>query len=102
MPGEPMDFATLKAAWPWTEIAGCPGRFVLKHPGPALTLADLLGPDVRVSEHCSASARDVVLVAWLADGGLISYRRPDGGCLHTLNTREGLARKLAQLAIAPA
>lgn len=97
-----MDFATLKAAWPWTGIVGCPGRFVLKDARLALTPADLLGPDVPVSEHRSPSARDVVLVARWADGGLISYRRPDGGCLHTLNTPEGLARKLVQLGIAPA
>jgi hypothetical protein len=32
-------------------------------------------------------------------GGLVSYRKPDGAYLHTLNTPDGLARKLAQLGI---
>ncbi|MEH6417615.1 hypothetical protein [Pseudomonas sp. CGJS7] len=97
-----MDFATLKAGRPWTGIVGCPGRYVLKNAKSELTLAELLGGPVPVSEHRSPLARDVVLVARLADGGVISYRRPDGGCLHTLNTAEGMARKLAQLGIASA
>lgn len=96
-----MDFATLKAAWPWIDIVDCPGRFVLKDADPALMPADLLGSDIPVSEHRSARARDAILVAWLIDGGLISYRRADGGCLHTLNTPEGMARKLSQLGLAP-
>jgi hypothetical protein len=46
-----------------------------------------------------AGSRDPVLVARFADGGLISYRRADGTYVHTLNTREGLERKLAQLGL---
>lgn len=97
-----MDFATLKAAWPWIDIVDCPGRFVLRDADRALMPADLLGCDIPVSEHRSALARDVIVVAWLIDGGLISYRRADGGCLHTLNTPQGMARKLAQLSLASA
>lgn len=96
-----MDFATLKAAWPWIGIVDCPGRFMLKDADPALMPADLLGSDIPVSEHRSIRARDAILVAWLIDGGLISYRRADGGCLHTLNTPEGMTRKLSQLGLAP-
>jgi hypothetical protein len=51
------------------------------------------------AEHASVSARDPVIVTPLDDGGLISYRKPDGMFLHTLNTREGLERKLRQLGI---
>jgi len=40
-----------------------------------------------------------VIVTPLEDGGLISYRKADGRFLHTLNTREGLDRKLRQLGI---
>jgi hypothetical protein len=40
-----------------------------------------------------------VIVTPFDDGGLISYRRPDGMFLHTLNTREGLERKLRQLGV---
>jgi len=45
------------------------------------------------------AARDPVHVALLDGGGLISYRRADGHFVHTLNTPDGLARKLAQLGI---
>jgi len=44
-------------------------------------------------------ARDTVLVAPLDRGGVISYQRADGSFVHTLNTPEGFARKLAQLGI---
>jgi len=40
-----------------------------------------------------------VLVASFAGGGLISYRHANGRFTHTLNTPEGLARKLLQLGI---
>ncbi len=33
----------------------------------------------------------------LDDGAILSYRKSDGRYVHTLNTFEGLARKLAQL-----
>jgi hypothetical protein len=58
-----------------------------------------VAPDVSIVEHRVAGARDPVFVARFADGGLISYRRADGTYVHTLNTREGLERKLAQLGI---
>ena len=43
--------------------------------------------------------QDPVIVTPFDDGGLISYRKADGTFLHTLNTREGLERKLRQLGI---
>jgi hypothetical protein len=61
--------------------------------------AELVRTGVTVTEHVPAAARDPVVVARLDDGGLISYRRPDGTYLHTLNTREGFERKLQQLGI---
>jgi hypothetical protein len=72
--------------------------------GPRRSLASRLtpqslAPDVAIVEHRVAGARDPVLVARFEDGGLISYRRADGTYVHTLNTREGLERKLAQLGI---
>jgi hypothetical protein len=51
------------------------------------------------SEHVTLMAKDPVIVTPLDDGGLISYRKADGLFLHTLNTREGLERKLRQLGI---
>jgi hypothetical protein len=50
-------------------------------------------------EHRVPGARDPVIVARFEDGGLISYLRADGTYVHTLNTCEGLERKLAQLGI---
>jgi hypothetical protein len=54
---------------------------------------------VQVTEHLVAAAKDPVIVAPLADGGLISYRKADGTYVHTLNSREGFERKLRQLGI---
>ena len=51
------------------------------------------------SEHVTLMAKDPVIVTPFDDGGLISYRKADGLFLHTLNTREGLERKLRQLGI---
>jgi hypothetical protein len=94
-----MSFAELYRRWSWRAIAGCPGRFVLcdaQLGAPATWL------DATVTIHCFsvAGARDPVLVAALSDGGIISYARPDGSFVHTLNTPEGFARKLEQLGIA--
>jgi hypothetical protein len=129
-------FQDLWAAWPWTPIAGCPGRFRLA-PSPrkstpadrencnqaedlslaadstpsreaatgsdlsCLPIAVLLGCEAPVTSHDIPAARDRVLVARLRDGGVISYLRANGTCLHTLNTADGFDRKLRQLGIAP-
>lgn len=83
----------------WAPIHGCPGRYVLRG-GSALTPAELLGDGTPLGRFVVAGARDPVHVAALDGGGLISYSRPDGTWVHTLNTPEGFARKLAQLGIA--
>ena len=43
------------------------------------------------------AAPDPVVAVQLPDGGLISYRKPDGRYLHTLATPEAFLRKLRQL-----
>ena len=91
-------YASLAAAGPWRALRYCPGRSVwqgLK----GLTPADLAGADVPVQVFRVDTAPDPVHVVALADGGLISYARPDGGFVHTLNTPEGFARKLDDLGI---
>lgn len=90
-----MTFDQLLAAHAWRAIADCAGRFSL----PPMNLAPsaLVGAGVRPLP--STVARDRVLVAAVQGGGLISYVRPDGTFVHTLGTREGFARKLAQLAL---
>lgn len=61
--------------------------------------AELVSRQVPVTEHMVTTARDPVVVAVFADGGLISYRKPNGTYLHTLNSSEGFERKLQQLGI---
>ena len=59
----------------------------------------LLGEAVDVSVYRVEAAKDTVLVVTLDEGGLISYQKPDGSFVHTLNTPEGFRRKLLQLGI---
>jgi hypothetical protein len=90
--------ATLEATGSWRSLGYCPGRSVWT--GPAdVAPSDLAGPSAPVREYRVDAAPDPVLVTRLTGGGLISYRKPDGRFVHTLNTAEGFARKLAQLGI---
>jgi hypothetical protein len=91
-------YASLFEAGAWREIVGCPGRMVLPGPRDA-TPGDLLGKAVVVQVFGVEGASDPVHVGVVRGGGLISYRKPDGRFVHTLNTPEGLARKLEQLGI---
>ena len=93
-------YASLLAAGPWRALRYCPGRSVWQGPS-GLTPADLAGADARVQIFRVEAAPDPVHVVALADGGLISYARPDGRFVHTLNTPEGFARKLEDLGIRP-
>jgi hypothetical protein len=93
-----MDFELLIRKFPWRPIPNCPGRYSLAmetFSGPPAELAP--GEDAR--EYCVDGARDPVTVVGFSGGGLISYRKWDGRYLHTLNTAEGLARKLGELGI---
>ena len=92
-----VDFATLERAHHWKPLRDCPGRSVLVDEFAAP--ATLVGDDVAIHRFVSAATRDPVDVALFAGGGLLSYARADGSYLHTLNTRDGLRRKLAQLGI---
>jgi len=83
-------------------IPGCPGRFIVvdacrdrQPPDAAFGISD-------VRAYTVPTARDRVLVAALADGGVISYARSDGTYLHTLGTLDGFTRKLIALGIADA
>ena len=97
--GEPVTFAALIDRWAWRPIPNCPGRYVLAA-GPVAAPPEEIVPGASGgSEHVSVTARDPVIVTPFEDGGLISYRKADGTFLHTLNTREGLDRKLLQLGI---
>jgi hypothetical protein len=93
-----MDFDTVFAARLWKPIRNCPGRFVLAD-GALESGPVALVPGAQPQEFTAAGARDAVVVTPLVTGGLISYKRRDGTFLHTLNTAEGFARKLADLGI---
>ena len=79
-------------------ISGCPGRYVLDGVG-ATDGPEVVCPGAFVTKHDVATARDVVVVTWLADWGLISYRRVDGTWRHTANTPAGFRRKLVDLGL---
>lgn len=93
-------FASLRALDSWHPIPRCPGRWVWRG-APNVDPTGLLGLGVAVRVFSDTSARDVVHVAFIEGGGLISYRRPDGSFVHTLNDADGLWRKLRQLGIEP-
>jgi len=92
-------FAELWEAGTWLAIPSCPGRYKLLSDEHPPSLSALVGAAARFEEYRVSGARDVVVVVRLVDGGMISYRRPDGSYLHTLNTETGFDRKLAQLGI---
>lgn len=95
----PVSFESLFSAYAWKPIRGCPGRYVLTAGAGCPPIEELAGGRL-IERHRVAAVRDAVLVVALENGGgLISYARDDGTCVHTLNTLEGLARKLAQLGI---
>ena len=92
-------FAQLFSAFDWVPIANCPGRFVLR-PGHETTAPETLaGIPTAAKRHASAQAIDPVAVVMFDDGALLSYCKPDGRYVHTLNTAEGCARKFAQLGL---
>lgn len=91
-------FDEIQAAFPWEEIPGCPGRYRLSLPMPDRSPWDLAGDDAQVLRLTSAACKDPIELVQLPGGaGLLCYRRADGAYVHTLNTRSGLLRKLAQL-----
>lgn len=94
-----MTFEQLMRSRTWKPIRHCPGRYVLDDRTGELRPQELLGDETVIAEYAPETARDVVFVATLDQGGLISYRRDDGSFLHTLNTPEGFQRKLSQLGI---
>ena len=90
----------LRQAWTFEDLPGCPGRAVLRRAPRFLTPADLVGTGVQLQGFAVDEAADAVLVAHLeGGGGLISYLGKNGTYTHTLNTEEGLVRKLAQLGL---
>ena len=95
-----MTFDEIMSRWPWRPIPNCPGRFVLASGRSSLAPSEIVFASIgAISEHAVPATPDPVVVAEFEDGGLISYRKPDGSFIHTLNSVEGLDRKLCQLGI---
>lgn len=94
-----MTFNQLLEKWCWKPIRHCPGRFILSGAQADLSPEEIVGETVDVGVYRVDAAKDIVLVVRLDQGGLISYKKQDGSFIHTLNTPEGLRRKLRQLGI---
>ncbi len=94
-----MTFDELMITWNWKPIRNCPGRFLLVNVRPDLPPEAVVGPAAALLQFHVEAAPDIVVVARLDEGGLISYKRADGTYLHTLNNAEGFARKTLQLGI---
>lgn len=95
-----MTFDEIMARWPWRPIPNCPGRFVLSPGRNSVAPSGIVSAPIGdITEHVIPATPDPVIVTEFEDGGLISYRKPDGSFIHTLNTTEGLDRKLRQLGI---
>jgi hypothetical protein len=92
-------FDILAAQREWKPIHNCPGRYRLAGAPSDEAVEVLVGTGYTVSRFRVEGARDEVLVVRLDKGGVISYARPDGKYVHTLNDPEGFTRKLAQLGI---
>ena len=92
-------FQQLWTQWPWRPLRNCPGRFVMPWTEHAISCERLLDHSCVPQVFSSPHAQDPVLVIALEDGGIISYQQADGRLVHTLNTPEGLSRKLRQLEI---
>jgi hypothetical protein len=83
--------------WNCRPIRNCPGRYVIVDC--ALPPDQILGGRVPVFSYSLPTATDPVFIAAFPDGGLISYQKPDGTFLHTLNDPEGFKRKLKGLGL---
>ncbi len=90
-------FDSVRSRWDWKPLHGCPGRYVLRGTRRDLTPDEVVGQRVEPRVYHPESTPDAVLVVPLEGGGLLSFRKPDGVTfVHTLNTPEGLERRLAR------
>lgn len=77
-------------------IPGCPGRWIIRD-SQHLTIREICGENVKSEEFVSKAVPDPVIICKFGDGGIISYRKPDGTIVHTLNNKEGFERKCGEL-----
>ncbi len=80
-------------------IRNCPGRYILPAALTQCPPGAIVGDGFKMTRFEGTSAKDTVIVTWIADGGLISYHRHDGSWCHTVNEPSGFLRKLSVLGI---
>jgi hypothetical protein len=96
-----MDFNTLKNKYHWKKIYGCPGRFILRNDNKFITVQELIEEKIFINSFRPDEKKDEILIVKLKNGGITSYKKPDGTFIHTLNTSQGFIRKLKMLQIDP-
>ena len=91
--------------YPWSEIKGCPGRYVLKN-GVATDklfheIAERYTSEELIAKNLIGKAcKDQLSVAHFeGGGGLLTYHKKGGDEIHTLNTKSGMLRKLTSLGL---
>lgn len=94
-----MSFDELFEQHSWRPIYGCPGRFVLRGGPSTVSPEDLAGQGAKRSVRRTDSREDAVVIIRFPGGGLLSYEKPDARFIHTLNTEDGLARKMKMLGL---
>lgn len=94
-----LDFITLKQAYAWKKIRGSADRLVFTKENGDMDPNQIVAGRAKVRRFDDTTARDLVYVAKIKDGGLISFMRKDGSYIHTLNTQETFDEKLAELGI---
>jgi len=84
----------------WEQIPGTNGRFTLCQTDMQVTVESLLdSTEVEIKQYPSANPQELIHIAELEDGGLISYERKDATYIHTLNSLNMYKKKLWELGI---
>ncbi len=92
----------LMTRYRWEQMSNDRGRFVLAAGQGSIATDELLGPDADVRRLASVAGKDVIVLARFEEGGLISYERPDGSVVHTLNTERAFKLKVWEMGFDPA
>jgi hypothetical protein len=91
-----LSFDIVYARARWRAIPNCPGRYVLVSPADA-SFEVLLGNVHPVLVRHTPHADDVLVVHFSDGAGLLTFRKQTGHLVHTLNTPEGLRRRLERI-----
>ena len=91
----------LMARYRWEQMTNDRGRFILAPGQDPVTTDELVGTDADVRRLASVAGKDVIVLARFEEGGLISYERPDGSVLHTLNTERAFKLKVWEMGFDP-